>query len=308
MEQLLASRRNPYTADLYVRSYLAKQDLQRSVAWRNLPAQIGGLVKEFTLNLIPVVGTVRELQRSGLSVDFLLSLTWDAAFFLGGPLAKYMFSEAKTAKLALTGKVLIGTSAGVQAGLGGYQLGTSAVELYRGNKEKAAGHLGEAALRLFGAYLGARPIKKPLEVPHGFFSAEEFETFGSVLNSKMTKAGYSDVQAVLQGSAVTGVRANSKPGIPAGTPFDVIKSSDFDVAIVSPTLLSKAKELHIPLRSKDTRTGPLRRADLSRLGLGDLPKSLLDTLYKRDGRQINFMIFESLEDALKRGPSIEVPR
>ena len=143
-------------------------------------------------------------------------------------------------------------------------------------------------------------------LPRGFFSLDEFVNFGSALGKRLKAAGYDDVQAVIQGSAVTAVRARSKIGIPAGTPFDVIKQSDFDVALVSPKMFAKAKELGIPLRGK-TRTAPLRRGNLHQFDIADLPDELLRTLYKGDGRQINFMIFESMEEALKRGPSVGVP-
>jgi len=144
-------------------------------------------------------------------------------------------------------------------------------------------------------------------VPHGFITVDEFGNFGAAITRKMRGAGYDDVQAVLQGSGVTGARAMSKPGIPAGTPFDVLKASDFDVALVSPKLLAKAKELGIPLRGGGYRTGPLWPGNLRAMGVGDLSDDLLKTLYQHEGRRINFMIFESMEEALKRGPSIRIP-
>jgi len=144
-------------------------------------------------------------------------------------------------------------------------------------------------------------------LPRGFFSLDEFGNFGSALGKRLKAAGYDDVQAVIQGSAATGVRARSKVGIPSGTPFDIIKQSDFDVALVSPKMFAKAKELGIPLRGGKTRTAPLRRGNLHQFDIADLPDSLLRTLYKGDGRQINFMIFESMEEALKRGASVGVP-
>jgi hypothetical protein len=136
---------------------------------------------------------------------------------------------------------------------------------------------------------------------------DEFANFGTALGNKLKGAGFDDVKAFLQGSAVTGVRARSKTGIPAGTPFDVLKQSDFDIALVSPKLLAKAKELGIPTRSAGSRTAPLRTGNLHQLGIADLPESLRKMLYKSDGRQINFMIYESVEAAMRRGPSVGVP-
>jgi filamentous hemagglutinin len=141
-------------------------------------------------------------------------------------------------------------------------------------------------------------------------TAEEFTNFGTTLGKRLKRSGYDDIQAVLHGSAVTGVRATSKLklGIPAGTPFDAMKMSDFDVALVSPKLLAKAKEIGIPTRgSAKMRTGELWPGNLHSLGIGDVRDVLSKTLYYHDGRKINFMIFGSLEEALSRGPSIRIP-
>ena len=114
---------------------------------------------------------------------------------------------------------------------------------------------------------------------------------------------------MFQGSSVTGVRRFSKPGIPAGTPFDVLKQSDFDIAISSKQLIAKAKELGIPLRGKGTRTRPLTRLDLEKLGLDSLPNALRRRIYRdANGRDINFIITDTLETAFSRGPSLPVPR
>jgi hypothetical protein len=152
-------------------------------------------------------------------------------------------------------------------------------------------------------------VESPV-LPHGFTSVDEFVNFGTALGTKLKAAGYDDIKTVLHGSAVTGVRATSKTklGIPAGAPFDAMIMSDFDIALVSPKLLARAKELGIPTRgAAKMRTGELWPGNLNALGIGDIRQVLSKTLYQQNGRKLNFMIFGSMEEALSRGPSIRIP-
>ena len=135
-------------------------------------------------------------------------------------------------------------------------------------------------------------------IPRGFGNAADFEAFGHDLYSGLEVAGYDDVTAVFQGSAVTGESFRT------GAAFDSGRESDFDIALASPGLLDRASSLGIGLRSRGTRTGPLTASQLQRLGLGDLAADLGVTA----GRPVRFMIFESAAGAMARGPSIEVPR
>jgi len=141
-------------------------------------------------------------------------------------------------------------------------------------------------------------IKRPLQVdapenpiPHGFNSAEDFQQFGSLLRSELPEG----TQPLFQGSAVTG-RSYS-----TGKPFDVGRQSDFDLALAGPDLFGKAKALN--LKTKDgTRIGPLSAKNLEDLGLSVLQSQLSGLA----GRPVEFMLFDSIESALKR-PSIWVP-
>ena len=133
-------------------------------------------------------------------------------------------------------------------------------------------------------------------IPYGFESGSEFKAFGSSLLQGLETAGFNDVKALFQGSSVTGKKLKT------GEAFDVGRISDFDIAISSSSLFAKAKELGIALRSGGTRTGPLKAADLKKLGLD----KFVQQLYKKAGRPVNFMIFESAEDAAERAPSILV--
>jgi len=93
-------------------------------------------------------------------------------------------------------------------------------------------------------------------LPSGFASATEFANFGGGVRGSLKNAGYPDVELSLQGSAVTGKSFGT------GAPFDVGRVSEFDVGLASPSLLQRAQELGIGVRSGGTRTGPLTARDL----------------------------------------------
>ena len=80
--------------------------------------------------------------------------------------------------------------------------------------------------------------------------------------------------------------------------------SDYNIALSSPQLFQRAKEVGIGLRQQGVRTGPLRPEHLERLGLSGL-NSQLST---QAGRPVNFMIYQSIDDAVGRSPSIVIPR
>lgn len=109
---------------------------------------------------------------------------------------------------------------------------------------------------------------------------------------------------VFQGSSVTGFNSQT------GAPFDSVRRSDFDIALAGPSLMQAARAAGIGLRSQGTRTEPLggpRLANLPilrSLGLFDL----WEQLTAEAGRPVAFMIFESLDGALARGPSTVVPQ
>lgn len=134
--------------------------------------------------------------------------------------------------------------------------------------------------------------------PLGFKNAGAFGEFGGNLNTGLRNAGYEDVQAIFQGSSVTGKRFGTEQ------PFDVGRVNDFDIALASPTLLQRAKDLGIPLRSQGTRSAPLEPAHLEKLGLSDVASQLSG----QAGRPVNFMIYGTTDAAVSRVPSILVPR
>lgn len=80
--------------------------------------------------------------------------------------------------------------------------------------------------------------------------------------------------------------------------------SDFDIALSSPELFEQVRAVGVGLRQQGSRTGPLMPEHLERLGLS----SLSTQLSKQAGREVNFMIYRSMEDAVGRSPTILVPR
>lgn len=133
-------------------------------------------------------------------------------------------------------------------------------------------------------------------VPLGFNSLQEFRRFGSEARNSLMFAGQADAEPYITGSAVTGYKYTT------GRAFDVGRTSDFDLVIVSPRLIQVARERGVELRSSGARTGPLSEPQLETLGLGHTVR----TLSERSGRDVNIMIYRSVEDLDRRGPSIPV--
>ena len=144
------------------------------------------------------------------------------------------------------------------------------------------GELAMMALPIGGFGRGATRL-----VPLGFAGEAEFAAFTHDLVGGLREAGYRDVVPVFQGSAVTGVKYTT------GKPFDVGRRSDFDIALASPTLFERAEAAGVELRSRRTRTAPLGRANLERLGLFDLARRLSAGVE----RDVHFMIYPDLAGA-----------
>ncbi|MGW0902841.1 RHS repeat-associated core domain-containing protein [Streptomyces sp. NPDC002853] len=142
-----------------------------------------------------------------------------------------------------------------------------------------------------GGRAGA-PVPGPRRMPLGFSNPAGFAKFATQLNAGLQKAGLGGTTPVFQGSAVTG--KSFKTGRPFGS------HSDFDVALTGADVLNRAKGAGIKLRSKGTRTGPLKGAALKKMGLTQLRKDLS----REAGRPVNFMIYGSAESAAGRSPSI----
>lgn len=133
-----------------------------------------------------------------------------------------------------------------------------------------------------------------VSLPRGFRSSVEFNHFRAKLKTELRIAGHQDTVAVLQGSAVTGRNYRN------GQPFDVGRKSDFDIAICSPDLMKRAIDLGIPTRSSESRTKALSETQRHMLGLDQVSTRLSSMA----GRNVNFMIYRSVADAVRRNPSI----
>ncbi|WP_237742001.1 two-partner secretion domain-containing protein [Herbaspirillum rubrisubalbicans] len=187
--------------------------------------------------------------------------------------------------------------AGIFGGLAYYFGGTTQDAFY-------ASQLGNSVDGLLAGGVGAYWLRSfrnvalnSKDVPSGFANNQEFTQFGINMRNGLNAAGYTDVEPILQGSAVTG------KSFATGQPFDVGRVSDFDVALASPKLLKAAEDAGIGMRSGGTRTGPLSAADLKVLGL----QSLANQMSQQAGRDVNFMIYNSTAAATERAPSIILP-
>ena len=142
------------------------------------------------------------------------------------------------------------------------------------------------------------PAPTPRPVPLGFANPESFARFGRQLYAGLESAGYPDVYAAVRGSAVTGESFRT------GAPFDVGRRSDLDVALASPTLFQRARELGIALRSAGHRTKPLDPDELRALGL--MP--VVQVLRQRMARRISIMIYDLPAFIEQRGVNLSIPR
>jgi HK97 family phage portal protein len=135
-------------------------------------------------------------------------------------------------------------------------------------------------------------------VPLGFASRQDFETFGRTAWDGLAAAGYPDAEPYLRGSAVTGFSNRQ------GSPFDQGRTSDYDFAVASPTLIERARQLGLPLRGGGTRTEPIDDpSTFNALGLGDV----MMNLRQQSGRDVSIVIFSSRDALVRRGPNRPLP-
>ncbi|WP_131746341.1 hypothetical protein [Frankia sp. Cppng1_Ct_nod] len=132
----------------------------------------------------------------------------------------------------------------------------------------------------------------------GFADQDEFSRFSDLLHEGLKEAGYPNAQGIMQGSSVTGISFKER------IPFDSGRRSDFDVAIADNILFNKAREVGVLLRRGGTRTAPLRNRDLKALNLLELRNKLIEIA----GRKVAFMPYRDFDAAVKRSPSIIIPK
>lgn len=141
--------------------------------------------------------------------------------------------------------------------------------------------------------------------PYGSQTVTDFSQFVKSLDFRLGRAGYEDVSIIFQGSSVTG------QSFKTGKPFNMseingfCKTSDYDMDLSSSELFGRARELGIKLRQGGTRIGELSPSNLRDLGLEGLGQQMSS---KSDGRDVNFMLYQSTEQATSRSPSILFPK
>ena len=158
------------------------------------------------------------------------------------------------------------------------------------NPQSAEGEI--ARLEAEGREAAARVAEL---LPRGFGSYESYAEFGRSIRQGFAAAGYTDVTPMLRGSAVTGSKFRT------GRPFD--EKSDYDLAIVSPSMMQRAQELGIGLRTGGTRTEPLNPEHVDALGL----RGWAEAARIAAGRKVSLMIYESRAAVAIRGESRSVP-
>jgi RHS repeat-associated protein len=136
----------------------------------------------------------------------------------------------------------------------------------------------------------ARGEAAAMAVVQGLRDSSVLAQVGQVLASGLTEVGADDAAVALRGSAVTGRKF--------GPPYTRFReSSDLDLAIASPSLLRKALEKGVDLRSSGSRTGPLTREEVEDLGL--LPT--VERASRFSGHPLTIMIYDSLDSVQARG-------
>ncbi|SMG11593.1 hypothetical protein SAMN06295960_0273 [Paenibacillus aquistagni] len=132
-------------------------------------------------------------------------------------------------------------------------------------------------------------------LPFGFSSDKQYDDFVKSLKEELPEG----TQILFQGSSVTGVSHKK------GLPFDQDRKSDFDIALVNDDLFLEALEIGrgggFKMKTDPNRIGPLDEKQLDRLGLLEI----IEKKSKEAGRPVSFMLYESVEQALKR-PSLTV--
>ncbi|PSH70556.1 hypothetical protein CU102_00380 [Phyllobacterium brassicacearum] len=146
----------------------------------------------------------------------------------------------------------------------------------------------EAEYRMMELGRGAQPVYE--WTPYGFRTAQNYTGFRQSIRDGLRDAGYKDVHVFIRRSAVTGrtFKQNS--------PFDGAKPSDYDLALVSPSMWRRLNDLATPMRNNRTRTGELEDDLVKALGIDSLQRSL----GAQTGRKVTFMIYRSEQDIANR--------
>ncbi|MBV1859267.1 MAG: hypothetical protein KUG77_12705 [Nannocystaceae bacterium] len=133
-------------------------------------------------------------------------------------------------------------------------------------------------------------------VPHGFKSQGQFRQFGEALQAGLQRSDFGGTIAHMQGSAVTGRSYRT------GAAFDVGRVSDFDIALSGEKILDAARAIGVKVKTGG-HTRPLAASQIDALGL----RGTADRLSRMaGGREVNFMLFDAAETAVKKAPSFPI--
>jgi hypothetical protein len=137
--------------------------------------------------------------------------------------------------------------------------------------------------------------------PLGLMDDATFAAFKNILRDEKAKLP-PDTRFAIRGSAVTGNGFERPTGTYTKDYFDVGRTSDHDIAIVSRTLFEKAREIGVGLRQDGTRTEALSKSDMDKLGLS----SFLNRIHMLTSRDnTGLMIYGSVDVLNKRGANIQ---
>jgi hypothetical protein len=138
--------------------------------------------------------------------------------------------------------------------------------------------------------------------PLGLTNDANFAAFKKILREERATLP-PDTRFAIRGSAVTGNGFDQTAQAYTKDYFDVGRTSDHDIAIVSRTLFEKAQSIGVELRQGGSRTDVLRKKkDTVTLGLS----SLLDRIQKLTGREdTKLMIYKSVNALNKHGASVQ---
>ena len=136
--------------------------------------------------------------------------------------------------------------------------------------------------------------------PLGLRSDEAFDAFKNILR-KAAKDLLGDTRFGIRGSAVTGdgfddVTKKFDKGF-----FDIGRKSDYDFAVMSPTLFQRALALGVKVNKDGTRTIQLKVEDLKELGLD----TLLRDIHSLTGREdTEIVLYKTQQVFARRGTHI----
>jgi hypothetical protein len=147
---------------------------------------------------------------------------------------------------------------------------------------------------LSGRVLTAVEEPMPRSTPLGFRDATQYEKFKTTLNRGLQQTRYPNTVPIMQGSSVTGVKYTT------GEPFDVGRTSDFDVALAGDDIFGAAAAAKVNVRGGGIRTAPLNRRTVARLGLRPLQRELMAI----SKREVKFMVYRDAGEAVDDKPSI----